>query len=433
MRLRKLLTVAIATGALFTGMTVLPAQAATEVKMILWPGPEGEAMQKVVDAYNAGQGKKDGVVVKQVLLSRDNTFAKEAALMKAKSSEYDVYFTASYLVGQHAPYLSELKGINDKVYLKASIDGLKVNKKQMALPLDTSLHFMYYRTDLVSSLSSAANTAKYKQISKTVLGKELMPNTDPETWNWDDALATAAFFTQKYNPESPTKYGYALPAKNLLYNTMIWNDVLWGLGGNWFTKGKPSINTAAGKAAIDVYRTIYTKELTSPDSSQWEYAETNAALTSGNAMMGLQWNAAYSELSSTGSTKDKVGIAVPPGKGQRTHVHALAVGVNKYSKNQAAAQKWMKHLSTVKAMENYAAAGGVPSMPKILNTMVSTNASFANIITYAGKYGYAEAGGPREFDIYAKLAEVLSPAWVGQKTAEEVAGAADAALKKLQK
>ena len=433
MRLRKILTVAIATGALFTGMTVLPAQAATEVKMILWPGPEGEAMQKVVDAYNAGQGKKDGVVVKQVLLSRDNTFAKEAALMKAKSSEYDVYFTASYLVGQHAPYLSELKGVNDKVYLKASIDGLKVNKKQMALPLDTSLHFMYYRTDLVSSLSSAANTAKYKQISKTVLGKELMPNTDPETWNWDDALATAAFFTQKYNPESPTKYGYALPAKNLLYNTMIWNDVLWGLGGNWFTKGKPSINTAAGKAAIDVYRTIYTKELTSPDSSQWEYAETNAALTSGNAMMGLQWNAAYSELSSTGATKDKVGIAVPPGKGQRTHVHALAVGVNKYSKNQAAAQKWMKHLSTVKAMENYAAAGGVPSMPKILNTMVSTNASFANIITYAGKYGYAEAGGPREFDIYAKLAEVLSPAWVGQKTAEEVAGAADAALKSLRK
>jgi len=433
MRLRKILTVAIATGALFTGMTVLPAQAATEVKMILWPGPEGEAMQKVVDAYNAGQGKKDGVVVKQVLLSRDNTFAKEAALMKAKSSEYDVYFTASYLVGQHAPYLSELKGINDKVYLKASIDGLKVNKKQMALPLDTSLHFMYYRTDLVSSLSSAANTAKYKQISKTVLGKELMPNTDPETWNWDDALATAAFFTQKYNPESPTKYGYALPAKNLLYNTMIWNDVLWGLGGNWFTKGKPSINTAAGKAAIDVYRTIYTKELTSPDSSQWEYAETNAALTSGNAMMGLQWNAAYSELSSTGATKDKVGIAVPPGKGQRTHVHALAVGVNKYSKNQAAVQKWMKHLSTVKAMENYAAAGGVPSMPKILNTMVSTNASFANIITYAGKYGYAEAGGPREFDIYAKLAEVLSPAWVGQKTAEEVAGAADAALKSLRK
>jgi hypothetical protein len=35
--------------------------------------------------------------------------------------------------------------------------------------------------------------------------------------------------------------------------------------------------------------------------------------------------------------------------------------------------------------------------------------------------------------MYGKLAEVLSPAWVGQKTAEEVASAADAALKALQK
>ena len=93
MRLRKIFTAAIAASALVAGMAIAPAYAATEVKMILWPGPEGEAMQKVVDAYNAGQGKKDGVVVKQVLLSRDNTFAKEAALMKAKSSEYDIYFT----------------------------------------------------------------------------------------------------------------------------------------------------------------------------------------------------------------------------------------------------------------------------------------------------------------------------------------------------
>ena len=431
MRLRKISIIAIAAGALIAGLAIAPAQAATEVKMILWPGPEGEAMQKVVDAYNAGQGKKDGVVVKQVLLSRDNTFAKEAALMKAKSSEYDIYFTASYLVGQHAPYLSELKGVNDKLYLKASIDGLKVNKKQMALPLDTSLHFMYYRTDLVSSLSSAENTAKYKSISKTVLGKELSPNTNPETWTWDDALATAAFFTQKYNPDSPTKYGYALPAKNLLYNTMIWNDVLWGLGGNWLKNGKPNLNTASGKAAMAVYHTIYTKGLTSPDSSQWEYAETNAALESGNAAMALQWNAAYSELNTTGSTKDQVGIAAPPGKGPRTHVHALAVGLNKYSKNQAAAAKWMAYLATTPAMKAYAAAGGVPSMPSILKGMVSTNASFANIIEYAGKYGYSESAGPREFDIYAALAEVLSPMWSGQKTPDEVAADADSAIAKL--
>ena len=432
MRLKKT-SIALATAlSLVVGLAVLPnANAATTVKMVLWPGPEGDAMQKVVDAYNTSQGKKDGVTVKMILLSRDNTFAKEAALMKAKSSEYDIYFTASYLVGQHAPYLSDLKGIKDRRYLKASVDSLKVAGKQKALPLDTSLHFMYYRTDLIDSLS--ANAAKYSSIAQEVLGKDLKPNTNPATWTWDDALATAAFFTQKYNPDSPTKYGYALPAKNLLYNTMIWNDVLWGFGGNWLKNGKPNLNTRTGKAAIDVYNTIYTKGLTSPDSSQWEYAETNAALTSGNAAIALQWNAAYSELSTTGATKDQIGIAPPPGKGQRTHVHALAVGLNKFSKNQAAAAKWMAHLATVPAMRTYANAGGVPSMPKILKGMVSKNASFANVIEYAGKFGYSASAGPREFDMYAALAEVLSPAWSGQKTSADVAKSADEAIKKLQK
>ena len=432
MRLKKT-SIALATAlSLVVGLAVLPnANAATTVKMVLWPGPEGDAMQKVVDAYNTSQGKKDGVTVKMILLSRDNTFAKEAALMKAKSSEYDIYFTASYLVGQHAPYLSDLKGIKDSRYLKASVDSLKVAGKQKALPLDTSLHFMYYRTDLIDSLS--ANAAKYSSIAQEVLGKDLKPNTNPATWTLDDALATAAFFTQKYNPDSPTKYGYALPAKNLLYNTMIWNDVLWGLGGNWLKNGKPNLNTRTGKAAIDVYNTIYTKGLTSPDSSQWEYAETNAALTSGNAAIALQWNAAYSELSTTGATKDQIGIAPPPGKGQRTHVHALAVGLNKFSKNQAAAAKWMAHLATVPAMRTYANAGGVPSMPKILKGMVSKNASFANVIEYAGKFGYSASAGPREFDMYAALAEVLSPAWSGQKTSADVAKSADEAIKKLQK
>jgi len=430
MRTKKIMIALVSALSLVVGLAVLPAaNAATTVKMVLWPGPEGDAMQKVVDEYNASQGKKDGVTVKMILLSRDNTFAKEAALMKAKSKEYDIYFTASYLVGQHAPYLSDLKGVKDSLYLKASVDSLKVAGKQKALPLDTSLHFMYYRKDLVASLS--ANAAKYTSIAKEVLGKDLKPNTNPATWSWDDALATAAFFTQKYNPDSPTKYGYALPAKNLLYNTMIWNDVLWGLGGNWLKNGKPNLNTPTGKAAIDVYNTIYTKGLTSPESSQWEYAETNSALTSGNAAMALQWNAAYSELSTTGATKDQVGIAAPPGKGARTHVHALAVGLNKYSKNQAASAKWMAYLATVPAMKAYANAGGVPSMPSILTGMVAKNASFANIIEYAGKYGYSESAGAREFDIYAALAEVLSPAWSGQKTSSDVAAAADEAIKKL--
>jgi multiple sugar transport system substrate-binding protein len=433
MKTFKALWIAALSGALiFAGASSITA-APTEVKMVLWPGPEGDAMQKVVDAYNAGQGKRDGVKVKQILLSRSDTFSKEAALMKSKSSEYDIYFTASYLVAQHAPYLSPLQGVDRSKYLSSAVDSLRVNNQQFALPLDTSLHFMYYRSDLVSVLSQPANVTKYRNISREVLGKALNPNTNPNTWTWDDALATAAFYTQRYNPASPTKYGYALPAKNLLYNTMIWNDILWGLGGNWVKNGKPAINTPEGRRAIEIYRTIYTKGLTSPDSSQWEYAETNSALTSGNAMMALQWNAAYPELSSTGFTAGNLGIARPPGKGPRTHVHALAVGLNKYSKNQAAAAKWMAYLATEPAMRLYAKNGGTPSMPKVLNTMVKDNASYANLIRYANTVGYSEPKVKREFDIYAALAEQLSPAWVGQSSAADAAKKADRAMARLLK
>lgn len=421
---------ALSAALILTGATAISA-APTEVKMVLWPGPEGDAMQKVVDRYNATQGKRDGVRVKQILLSRSDTFSKEAALMKAKSSEYDIYFTASYLVAQHAPYLSPLQGVDRSKYLKSAVDGLRVNNQQMALPLDTSLHFMYYRKDLVNALSSAENRAKYRTISKQVLGKTLNPNTNPNSWTWDDAVATAAFYTQQYNPQSPTKYGYALPAKNLLFNTMIWNDLLWGNGGNWIKNGKPAINTPEGRRAINIYRTIYTKGLTSPDSSQWEYAETNSALTSGNAMMAMQWNAAYPELSTTGATAGQIGIARPPGKGPRTHVHALAVGLNKYSKNQAAAQKWMAYLATERAMREYAKHGGTPSMPAVLNTMIKDNASYANLIRYANTVGYSRPTLTREFDIYAALAQELSPAWVGQRSVADAAKRADRAMARL--
>lgn len=425
--------------AMLFGSGITPATAApvTTIKMVLWPGPEGDAMQKVVTAYNARQGKKDGVKVQMILLSRTDTFAKEATLMKARSKEWDVYFTASYLVAQHAPYLQPLTGVVRSKYLPAAVDSLRVKGAQMALPLDTSLHFLYYRKDLVDALlKDSAAQAAFTAVAQKVVGKALKPK-DPSTWTWDDAIATSAYFTKKHNPDSPTEYGFALQAKNLLYNTMIWNDVLWGLGGNWVNKsGKPSINTPAGRAAIDVYRNIYTKGLTSPDSTQWEYAEANAAMTSGKAAIYLQWNAAYGELNDAAKapiTAGKIGIAPPPGTGARTHVHALAVAMNKFGANKGATQKWMKYLGTQAAMTIYAQNGGAPSMPSVLKSLIAKNASYAQLIEYATKFGYSEPKVTREFDIYAKLAEVLSPAWTGSETAANAAAAADAALAPLLK
>jgi hypothetical protein len=70
-------------------------------------------------------------------------------------------------------------------------------------------------------------------------------------------------------------------------------------------------------------------------------------------------------------------------------------------------------------------------MPKILNTMVKDNASYANLIRYANTVGYSRPPLTREFDIYAALAKELSPAWVGQRSTADAAKRADRAMARL--
>ncbi len=403
------------------------------VKMVLWPGPEGDAMSKVVEEYNAGQGAKDQVKVEMTLLSRQDTFSKEATLMAAKSGDQDIYFVASYNVGQFAASLDPLTSIDASNYFPVAVDGLKYQDKQYALPLDVSNHFLLYRKDLVDALL-ADNTQKaaYRAVAMKAVGQNLDPKP-AEEWTWDDFKAMAAYFTVGTNSKSPTKYGTILQAKNLLYNTMIWNDVLWGSGGSWTDQsGKANLATPEAAKAIKVYADIYTNKWASPDSSQAEFPETQAALKSGNAAFALQWSAGFAELNDPAKSPEvagKIAIArVPSGK---THVHALAVALNKYSGNKAAATKFMNYVATPAAMTTYAKAGGIPAMPQVLKDQASVNPAFPMISESIEKYGYAEPVFPQTFQAYSKLAEDLSGAWVGTTDAESALKTANDDLQSL--
>ena len=87
--------------------------------------------------------------------------------------------------------------------------------EQFGVPTDLSLHFMYYRDDLIDKLQSDAGWQKiYGEISQKYLGKTLSPK-NPDTWNWEDYAATALFFTKSVNSASPTRYGTVLQMKEL--------------------------------------------------------------------------------------------------------------------------------------------------------------------------------------------------------------------------
>lgn len=388
----------------------------TEVKMVYWPGPESEAMQHVVDEYNEGQGKEDDVSVDMLLISRDGTYEKEATMMSSKSNEVDLYFTASYIVGQHAPYLEPLdEELSLDNYLDLAVDSLKMDDETLALPMDASTHFLLYREDLMDDLlNNEESKAKYKDISKDILGNELEPK-HPDEWEWDDFTAMSAFFTKTQNEDSPTKYGTSLQLKKLIMNIFLWNDVLWAEGGEWIDEnGDVNINSDAGKKAMEVYHDIYTNELTSPDSSVAEFPETQAAMSSGNAAFAIQWGAGFTELNdpdSSPETAGKIGIAPIPGK--KTHVQGQGVGLNKYSENKEAALKWMEYLTTEEANELYAEFGGTTAMESVMKS--SGNVILETTAQHIKEYGYTPPTLAETNKILESLTDDLTEAWLGEK------------------
>lgn len=409
-----------------------------EVSVLYWPGPESEAMQKVIDQYNSDQGKGDGVIAKMIPAPREGFWEKESAMMGSDNTDVDIYMTASYKIGEHKNDLLPLDeelGDAFNVYIETTIDSLKNEGKTYALPTDVSNHFMYYRKDLVDKLlSDTAWQAKFKEISKEVLGKELSPK-DPAEWTWEDFIAASAFFTKKYNPDSPTKYGTALPAKNLIYNVMIWNNVLYSYGGDWFDEnGNADFDTPEVRKSLKVYADIIGKELSPASSTTYEYPETNQAFQTEQAAFVLQWSAAYNELTDENKSPqvyDKVGIAPSPGEEHATHVHALGIGVNKHSKNTEATLKFMRYVASADAMQVYANNGGIPPITEVLNNLADKRPEFPYIAEHVDKYGYVEDTSENVFPILNILAEHFSGVWAGQTDIDEAAKTAQEKVAEL--
>ncbi|WP_437583334.1 extracellular solute-binding protein [Paramicrobacterium sp. CJ85] len=391
-------------------------------------------MQKVVDAYNADQGKKDHVKVNMQLLSRTDTFSKEATLMASRSDQVDIYFTTSYILGQHVNSLDPIDFVPTDKYFDTAVEGLQYDGKQYAIPLDVGSNGLIYRTDLIEQMMDDPET--YAEVSKKVLGEEMEPK-EPENWDWDDFLAAGAYFTKSLNPDAPTTYGTSLQLKNQLQNVFLWDDVLWAYGGSWLdSKGEPNMDSDAGRKALDIYRTAYSEGIAAPASAQAEYPETQAAMTSGSVPFITQWTVGFTELNDaekSPKTAGNVGIAPMPGPEHSTHVHTLAIGLNKYSKNKDAATTWMKYLTTEGAMKTYAESGGLPSYPSVLEELKDTNPLFGFTLNDIPENGYVIPTESGTYPTSVKLAEVLSGAWVGNTSVDKALKEADDVIKSTLK
>lgn len=409
---------------LATGALAGSAQA--DVTLLFWPGPESEAMQKVIDAYNEGPGQAEGNRVEQLLFSRQGYFDKEIADLAAGSTEFDLALVTTYTLGRYVPFLDPVgeyldPGVKER-FAPVALDSLAYEGRQYGVPTDISIHLTYYRKDLTDRLmSDTAWQATYTALAKEHLGRELAPRPADE-WTWDDWMATAIFFTKSLNPESPTRYGTVLELKNLIFNVMIWQATLVSNGGDWLdAEGRPAIDSEAARKGLEAYKKLIDLKVTPADSINYEYAEANAAFGSGQAATMLQWNAAFNELNDQAknpTVAGKVALApMPAGSaGHKTHIHALGIGLNKASQNKADAGKFLAYLASEEALKMYGAAGGTPPVPGVLEQLVDTRPEFPLVGEHAAKYGFVVKGGTSAaaVPIYEVMAQNFSGYWAGQ-------------------
>lgn len=415
MRVKTYLRAGVAALALLASASALQAK----VTVLGWPGgPEETALRAVAEIYNAKPDVAENDKVDLLFTSRDGFFDKLQVDLAAGSTAFDVNLIATYSIGKYAPYMDPITLPDEaaKVFGDTVLKTMQYDGKQFGVPTDLSLHFLYYRKDLIDALMADEKAkAKYAEISAKYLGEALQPKS-PEEWTWQDFAANALYFSQSVNPDSPTKYGTVLQMKNLLFNMMVFHSWPRSYGGNWMDdKGNITVDSEAYRTALKMAKMLYDAGATPADSTSYEYAEANAAYESGQVAAMVQWNAAASELSKAQAAT--ASFAPPSGPdGRFTHIHGLGLGINKASGNKTGAAAFLAWLSTEEAALAYAKAGGAPGLaPETAAKLAADRPDLVQVSDYASHYGFVMNGGTsaNALGVYEAQAKEFTGYWAG--------------------
>ena len=424
---------------------LLAGAARAEVTVLGWPGgPEETALRAVAKVYNGKSGTADADKVDLIFFNRDGFWDKLQTDLAAGGGDFDLNLLATYAIGRYAPFMEpvDLPASAQDIFGQKVLGTMQFDGKQYGVPTDLSLHFMYFRQDLIDKLLSDPDWQKrYGEISKDKLGKAMQP-VAPDQWTWDDYEATALFFTKSVNPDSPTRYGTVLQMKNLLFNIMVWQSTARSYGGDWMDDGgKVTVDSPAYRKGLELYKKLYDWGASPKDSLTYEYPEANAAFGSGQVATMLQWNAALPDLNDaekTPAVAGKIGTVPPPegDVGRFTHIHGLGLGLNKAAKNKDGALKFLHWLAGAEAMQAYAVAGGAPALtPDALAPIKEQRPDLAKLGDYAGRYGFVMTGATSAgaLAVYELQAEQFTGYWAGQKSLDEALSATAAKMADLLK
>lgn len=406
-------------------LAMMAGSAQADVTVLGWPGgPEEAALRAVTEIYNARADVADENQVELLFTSRDGFFDKLQVDLAAGSTAFDINLIATYSIGRYAPFMEPitLSDEADAVFGDTVLSTMQFDGQQYGVPTDLSLHFLYYREDLISALmADESQHALYGDIAEEYLGERLAP-TSPEAWTWQDFAANALYFSRSVNPDSPTRYGTVIQMKNLLFNMMIFHSLPRSYGGNWMDDaGNVTIDSEAYRTALELAKMLYDAGATPPDSTSYEYAEANTAYSAGQVAAMVQWNAAASEL--TGAQPETATFAPPSGpEGRFTHIHGLGLGLNAAAENKEGAIAFLQWLSTEEAALAYARAGGAPGLAgDTVAAIAEDRPDLVQVGEYASNFGFVMNGATSEnaLSVYEAQAQEFTGFWAGTQDLDE--------------
>jgi multiple sugar transport system substrate-binding protein len=295
----------------------------TRIVCLFWSGAEIEQLyRQEMTEFEA----ETGIKAEYSGVPFEDLMDREMTLAGAQSAEVDVFGTHYAQIGRFGDAMLPLNdfaannNITADQYVKGSIDAFTVDGKLLALPFSFDMRALFYRTDLFKSggVTSAPRTL-------------------------DDLVEVA----KKLN-NPPDVYGYTIVGK-ADPALREFSDLLWGNGGDFLEKGlqpsPPAWNQDAGVQALQWwYDLIYTQKIAPPGVPSYGWEENTQLFASGQVAMNKDWGPATFKDPKQSRVKDTFSVApLPAGASSpRTTGVCHGRGINKYSRNQAAAWEFVK-------------------------------------------------------------------------------------------
>lgn len=304
-----------------------PGRAFAQSPDVVAPGPQfpgktitlatldGE-LSAGVEAQMAALKEATGITIEISKMPQTEFRQKIAADLASGAGVYDVIIEPYVFLHDHIAsnvilplddYIAADPNFHAEDFIQSiyKVYGTWTDGKQYTIPYKPDTHIFYYRKDLIEDPTIAA-------AFKAKTGHDLKPPT-----THDEHIEIARYFTKSLNPDSPTDYGFVFWG-DPIGSFWLWGVVLGSFGGDYFdAAGNPTLDTDAGKQAMDVCLQLLA--CAPEDVGQYEWDKLNTSFISGKVATAINWPGlailAQTPETATGQSVvvDKVGFDVPPG------------------------------------------------------------------------------------------------------------------------